>query len=278
MACNARFNELIESSRLFDIQHTKLLEHNNIDAKVLEIITNYFVSYISYFNLSNEQVVDKHTKFLTEYNSHLKEFKKTNQYPSQNQIIVKKERLDYDLVLLCSAFLSYHRYCIIETLYRKINVQVNQSILVVGVGPGIELALLNHKSKNIFAYDTDIGIFIKNTFPEVSFFEKYFVYEPEKLYDYILLIELLEHLEDPEYLLTEAMRSLQDNGRIHFTTAVNIPQFDHLYNFKLNDENLEKWILNNGFKIEYKWDIPHNYLVNVNAYNCYYIIKKNNEF
>jgi len=275
MANNPRFTNMLESSRLFEVQHTKLLENNDIDDKVLDLLTSYFVSYIDYFKLTDEFVADKHMEFLNEYKIHLREFEKTGKYPYDEKLNSTKERVDYDIPLLCSTFLSYHRYRIFETLYNKINVNNNESVLVVGVGPGIELAILKDKSKNIFAYDTDIGDFIKTTFPDVHFFEKYFSYEPGKSYDRIMLIELLEHLEDPEFLLTEAMKSLSPDGRIHFTTAVNIPQFDHLYNFELNDKGLEKCIADNGFEIEYKLDLPHNYLVNVAAYNCYYIIKKN---
>jgi hypothetical protein len=274
MRSNPRFLTLLENSRLFDVLYTKLIENNTIDEKVFEILTNYFVSYITYFNLSDEQIIYIQMKFLNEYNLHLREFEKTRTYPYQNRINPPKDRLDYDISLLCSTFLSYHRYCIFETLYNKMNVGHNQNILVVGIGPGIELAVLEDISDNIYAYDSDIGSFITNTFTKVHFSEKQFCYEPDKLYDKILLIELLEHLENPLHLLTDAMMSLRPDGCIHFTTAVNVPQFDHLYNFELQDKELEKCILNNDFEIEYKLDIPHNYKVNVDAYNCYYIIKR----
>ncbi len=278
MVNNPRFKKILESSRFFEIQYTKLLENNTIDNKILGILTDYFVSYISYFNLSDEQISDKHIEFLNEYRLHLREFEKTQKFPYQNKRNSKKERLDYDIPLLCSSFLTYHRYCIFETLYNKINAGLNQSVLVIGVGPGIELAILKDKSEDISAYDTDIAAFIKKTFPEVYFSEKRFVYEPNKLYDKILLIELLEHLGNPGILLTDVMKSLKPHGRIHFTTAVNIPQFDHVYNFELNDKNIENRIAKNDFEIEYKLDIPHNYTIKVNAYNCYYIIKKIHDF
>lgn len=277
MMNNPRFKKMLESFRFFDVQHAKLLENNSIDNKVYEILINHFISYINYFDLSDEEIFDKQMEFLNEYKLHLREFEKTNKLPCQNKVNSTKNRLDYDIPLLCSTFLSYHRYRIFETLNNKINIGHNQSVLVIGVGPGIELAILQDKSDNISAYDTDISAFIKKTFPEFHLSEKHFMYEPDKLYDKIILIELLEHLENPENLLIDAMKSLKSNGRIHFTTAVNIPQFDHLYNFKLNDINIIKWIVKNGFKIESKLDIPHNYPISVNAYNCYYVIKKIND-
>lgn len=271
---NPRFNEILNGSRIFDVQFTKLLESNEINYEVLQILINYFVSFISHFNISDKQIIDKHLEFLNQYNLHLKTFAKSNKYPYQNNINLKKDRVDYDITLLCSTFLSYPRYCIFETLHSKINVQDDQDVLVVGVGSGIELAILNGISKNTFAYDTDIGSFTKKTFPFVHFFEKHFYYEPHKLYDKIILIELIEHLKYPENLLIDSMKSLKPNGRIHFTTAVNIPQFDHLINFKLNDPDLEKCILKHNFEIEFQLNIPHNYQMKIEAYSCYYIIKK----
>jgi SAM-dependent methyltransferase len=274
-----RFNKLLQKSRLFELQHTKLIENNTINEKVLNLLINYFIAYVEYFDLSDELISDKHMEFLNEYKIHLREFEKHGMYPYENNDYSWKKRIDYDIPLLCSTFLAYHRYLIFETLYEKINATDDESILVIGVGCGIELKIVNDKCKNIFAYDLEIGEFIKTAFPSVNFTEKHFCYEPEKSFDKIILIELLEHLEHYKHLLVEVMRALKPSGRIHFTTAVNIPQFDHLHNFELNDKDLESCILNNGFEIEYKLDLPHNYKVNVVAYNCYYIIKKtNNDF
>jgi 2-polyprenyl-3-methyl-5-hydroxy-6-metoxy-1,4-benzoquinol methylase len=50
-------------------------------------------------------------------------------------------------------------------------------------------------------------------------------------YDAILLIEVLEHLAKPQSLVSQAAKSLTEYGRMFLTTAIDIPQFDHLYNF-----------------------------------------------
>lgn len=269
---------MLENSRFFDVQYTKLLENYSIDDKVLKILINHFVSYVSYFSLSDEQVSAKHMEFLNEYSLHLREFEKTGKFPYQNKMKTRKKRLDYDIPLLCSTFLSYPRYCIFETLHNKINLGQEQNVLVVGVGPGIELATIKDTAKDTLAYDTDITVFIQKTFPGVRFVKESFVYKPDKLYHRIILMELLEHLQNPGNLLIETMKSLKPEGRIHFTTAVNVPQFDHLYNFALNDKNIEKWLLTNACEIEYKMEIPHNYSIDVKAYTCYYIIKRINAF
>ena len=70
------------------------------------------------------------------------------------------------------------------------------------------------------------------------------------------------------------MNSLIPGSRIYFTTAVNISQFDHLVNFKLNDNDFEQQILKANFEIEFRLEIPHNYPMQAEAYNGYYIINK----
>jgi len=244
-----------------------------VNEHVLKTLTDYFFSYLDFYGLSDEKASEIHMSFLAEYHNHLIEFSKTLNYPYQNNIFLEKERLAYDIPLLCSSFLSYHRYLIFETLYSRINIEQGQKVLVIGVGPGIELAFLNPKLADIFAYDKDISSFIIKKFPSVVFNSKLFRYDSNHSFDKIILIELLEHLENPHQLLLDAIKSLTKNGRIHFTTAVNIPQFDHLYNFMLNDVRLENFITEHDCEIEYKLDIPHPYKVKVDAYNCYYIIK-----
>lgn len=269
-----RFKNLLEKSRFFETQFFKLINNNVIDKHILEIIINYFTKFIAYHNFSDEFVSNTHLQFLNEYRLHLIEFEKSGRYPYQFEDSIIKDRAYYDIPLLCSTFLTYHRYCIFEILNRKIKAKPNDKVAVVGVGCGIELEFLKDKSKNIFAYDIELGEFIQRYFSSVNFYEKHFCYEAQQSYDKIILIEILEHLENYDELLKDAMKSLDTNGRIHFTTAVNIPQFDHLRNFDLNDSELENYILKNNFEIEYKIDLPHNYSVNVDAYNCYYIIKK----
>ncbi len=53
----------------------------------------------------------------------------------------------------------------------------------------------------------------------------------KKKYDTIFAIELLEHLENPYEIMESFGRSLKKDGRLIITTARNVPQFDHLFNF-----------------------------------------------
>lgn len=274
MISEKRLNQFLNTSRLFGFQFQELTENHEVNAAVINILLEHFFAYKNYNGLSDQQISDIHMNFLIEYNKHLNEFAKTGKYPFQHNYTQIKDRLSYDIPLLCSSFLSKQRYTIFETLYNKLNSITGKDILVVGVGPGIELALLNHELNNINAYDLNISTFITDRFHSSKFTKGLFNYTPLKTYDIVLLIEILEHLENPFQLLSDSIKSLSKDGAIHFTTAVNVPQFDHLYNFSVNDETLENFIRENNCKIEYKSAIPHNYKVNIEAFNCYYVIKK----
>ena len=67
---------------------------------------------------------------------------------------------------------------------------------------------------------------------------------------------------------------MKNGSKIICTTAKNIPQFDHLYNFK-SQINFENKIKKIGFKIIFKKIILHNLdLQNIKSDNVFYIIKK----
>lgn len=50
--------------------------------------------------------------------------------------------------------------------------------------------------------------------------------------DWLICVELLEHLEDPAALLRILRNSLSPNGRAFITAAVNAPNADHIYLYR----------------------------------------------
>lgn len=51
----------------------------------------------------------------------------------------------------------------------------------------------------------------------------------EGLFDYIVMCEVLEHLENPMRALVQLRSRLLPNGRLFITTCANIPAIDHVY-------------------------------------------------
>ena len=65
-------------------------------------------------------------------------------------------------------------------------------------------------------------------------------------YDFVSMVELLEHVSDPGAYLRGAHRVLKDYGRAYLTFAIRMPQFDHLYHFRTIEE-CEQLLSETGF-------------------------------
>jgi 2-polyprenyl-3-methyl-5-hydroxy-6-metoxy-1,4-benzoquinol methylase len=133
--------------------------------------------------------------------------------------------------------------------------------LFIGCGPGIEIELVKGKTQSLTAYDLDIDPFLSHAHPSVDFCNTFFDGSGDARYDTIYLIEILEHLSDPLALLESCKKVLAPNGRLHLTTATNLPQFDHRYNFEPSHET------------RFKEDIEHAYMTtDIEARNRYYVL------
>ena len=90
-----------------------------------------------------------------------------------------------------------------------------------------------------------------------------------------LLIEILEHLEDPDTLLADTAKALRPGGQLYLTTATNIPQFDHLYNYPEDHTGFERQLSNLGLKIDAVEILAHRYMdIEIGAKNHVYALTK----
>ena len=86
--------------------------------------------------------------------------------------------------------------------------------------------------------------------------------------------ELLEHLDQPYAFLADCRESLSPGGQLVVTTAANVPQFDHKYNFVPDDE-FERRAALLGLAVEHQRVIPHAYpRTDISARNVFYVLKK----
>ena len=67
-------------------------------------------------------------------------------------------------------------------------------------------------------------------------------------YNNCLLVELLEHVENPVYYLQGVNTALKRKGNALLTFALRMPQADHIYNFSPVSE-CRLMVNNNGFDI-----------------------------
>jgi hypothetical protein len=266
--------DYIKNVRLFEMLYDAM-DFYNIDTK--NALLQYANIYIEYKNWDLKIVEDKYTCFIKQYTKDTKYYLRYNSYPA---ITSKKSynisREEYDIFLLLSTILTPHRYQIMCEIFDALESKPNA--LVIGSGIGIEIELIKDNYQSIDAYDLTIDNFSANTHKSVNFFEKEFKGQSPVKYNDIYIIELLEHVTNPYSLLQSACNSLCEDGRIIITLAVNVPQFDHVYNFNDTTE-FQHSIKQLGLSIVYSCDIPHQYLINglKDSSNIFIILQKSNQ-
>ena len=72
--------------------------------------------------------------------------------------------------------------------------------------------------------------------------------KPKELADYIICIEVLEHLEKPQFFLKHLFRMMKKGGYGLISAAINAPEQDHIYLYR-NYKEVQKQLRAVGFKI-----------------------------
>ena len=265
--------DLIENDAVLQFQNrnlTDVLDEHEI--VIYNEIDRYLDAYADYYKLKCANVLEKHKSFVEKYSKDLAAFEKTGRYPHElNTDNVEFDRTTYDIALILSCLLVLHRFRIMQEVsdFDK----TGSETLFVGVGSGLEIALLENTVREYDAYDLNLSDFARSYHSKGNFFESLYTYSG-KQYDSILCIELLEHVSDPYGLLAELYKSLNKDGYLLTTTAKDIPQFDHIYNFE-SEHAFEEKIRNIGFSIDSKAVLEHqNLFSKVNSNNVFYCLRK----
>ena len=245
---------LERQSPIFAFQRRLFLEET--EGRYDEFIakTDQFLDqYCEFQKLDVVRVGEAYEIFQSQYSKDLESFNTVRDYRSvvRDQFSISRE--DYDIALILSVMVSVPRCKIMQAIA---NFTPDEDLLVVGVGSGLELSFLK-EGRNFHAYDLALSEFVQCRFPYVSFHTEEYVSADEK-YSAFLAIELLEHIEDPYPLLGVLLDSLVPGGHGMFTTCLNLPQFDHLYNFE-DEREVEAFINAHGCRLVDKTTLPHRY-------------------
>lgn len=144
---------------------------------------------------------------------------------------------DYGFILLFSIIFSSHRFEIYHHFRKMISAYARKGgkCLEVGAGCGVETSFLA-KYFDVKAYDMNAFSreAINFLFPELQgkFFPQVYDFSEKGYYDVAVMIELIEHVENPLELLSGFSSVLTNSGVGFLTFALNMPQIDHIYHFR----------------------------------------------
>ena len=257
-------NEIIEEIRKADKLHTKKIT-SNVEflekeypveyGLLLKMIHAYFVN----INYSAAKVAEDYLKMVRDMRKEGLYFYKHNEYSCKSQDIANENVYSrpeimgyYMTALLISQILWKHHFCIFIYFKTRITNYFDKEskIKILDIGPG----------HGFFSY------FIKETIPEFDsidfvdisetslamtrkiigeneklnyFLKDIFDFDESDKYDFIVLGEVLEHLDRPQEILKKLARLLSENGVLWITTPTNSPALDHVYLFKTKDEIID---------------------------------------
>jgi len=267
--------DCLKSSRLLTILRENMLRDLPPDkVGFSEDIQIHIDHFLAHHGVSTEQAVDAYTSFLSTYGQDLKRFAKTGKYPLE--IDPDREHpdiLSYQLALLFSTLCYRPRFDIMD-LFRQ-TVAPAKRATFIGCGPGLEMAISADRFEQVEAYDPSVGDFLPKHFPSINFHADYFNADSVGSIDAFILIELLEHLSEPYALLADCAALASKGAKAYLTTATNLPQFDHLYNFEADHSEFEARVAAMGFEVEVKEEVLHEFKgSDITAMNTFYVLQK----
>lgn len=246
------------------LQYKRILSSLKLCSIESPIFFNNFKSLIENYYLENndscELIAEDYLKMIRDYREGGVYFKKYNKYPCPNQefankhVYSNKSIMDYymNALLVSQVFWEHHfkMFVFFDQLLDKYDL-CNGNILEVGPGHGFFSYLIQSKRKNILSHSlldiskTSLNMsktVLKNivNLDKLIFIETdVFDYKVNNKFDFIILGEVLEHLDNPLLILNKLNSMLNNNGYIWITTPTNSPAIDHVYWFKNRKEILK---------------------------------------
>lgn len=225
-----------------------------------------FVSYLEEIGLTIDQAVDAYLEVCTDMVANQMSFKKTQKYscPSAKEAEAavyssNKKMTNYMIGLILSQFWWPNHYAMYDFFIEQSRKLKNiKSILEIGPGHGLYLA----ESISFFAKAQVDAIDISPTSKRLSEALVFHFTGSTRCKvqvkgindldhgqcDYIVMGEVLEHLDDPKAALRKIYNLLNEGGYFFLTTCANAPAIDHVYLYE-SVEHIHRHIHENGFTI-----------------------------
>lgn len=184
-------------------------------------------------------------------------FMRTGKYPVTNTTEAidnvyndKTEMLSYMIGLALSQYLWSTHYEMFNHLKEELRKNAKEIKTYLEIGPGHGLFLKNaidilDEDTNMTAIDiSPISLEVSKSIIEYFYPNKNIKFINEDMLkldldsncDFIVMGEVIEHVETPELLLKKISKLLSQNGKAFLSTCVNCPAIDHVYHFHTVDE------------------------------------------
>lgn len=234
-----------------------------------ESFLNEYSSYLKKNEMSIEYAIDSYLMLVNDMLKAQIKFMRSGKYPTENVKDAidnvyndKVKMLSYMLGLGLSQYLWSTHYTIYNFFKEELEKNKNQINNYIEIGPGHGLFLKSaidilNVDSNIIAIDiskTSLDIsksIITYFYPQkdVNYIHKDMLeLDLDSQCDFVLMGEVIEHVEEPAILLKKVKKLLKKDGVALLSTCVNCPAIDHIYHFHKVDE-IRKMFNDCGLKI-----------------------------
>jgi protein-L-isoaspartate O-methyltransferase len=144
--------------------------------------------------------------------------------------------------LMLSHYLWIHQYKVLEFFFNNLDrfTKNVKNILEIGAGHGLFTNEIIHHLDGGFTYTvvdiSETALEMSKAFVKSDVVKYYnqdiYQYETDKKFDFIIMGEVLEHLEDPLSLMKKLHSLGSDNVTAFITAPCNSPTIDHIYLFR----------------------------------------------
>ena len=268
---------IAERIEVLNPMHGKKLRKNlvSFDNAYYELADGFFERYLGILRSEGKTLdyaIDCYLQMIADMNSETVEFLRSGKYTSSTfqevneRVYARPEIMEYYMHgLILSQFLWKHHYGMFDyfiTHFPKY-ARSAKTYLEVGVGHGFLLskaiAILDVTTR-VTAVDiseTSIKLakrFVNNDRVDYRL-QDILTFDDDRKFDFIVLGEVLEHVEQPLELLVKLHGLLAPDGVFYFTTPTNAPAIDHIYLFNTVDE-VRDMVERAGFHVESELFLP----------------------
>jgi 2-polyprenyl-3-methyl-5-hydroxy-6-metoxy-1,4-benzoquinol methylase len=220
----------------------------------LEHFVSLYSPYLQTAGLDWKTVGDAYLTMVGQVGEARLHFMRTGNYPARDQIEAREQVYDrpevmrpYMLGLALSQYLWAHHFACKNFFEERIVAMSRpQRILEVGSGHGwftyrmLELCKPSERFTVLDISPTSLDLtrgLLKALCPaevgEIEFIEADLMrHERSEHYDFIVLSEVLEHVDDPEGTLRHLHKQLAPGGFLYLNTCANCPAIDHAFHFR----------------------------------------------